>query len=468
MRPILAGASAVLLAVVLLTTSFCMVSDDSDAVYVHDGKYGKTVEANSAEIASAIETATGKTFDQWIAELSADLEHYDINTFTPDFKTEISMRRDVTVDDQYYNYYDHYAGYFDLVLDSDVSGYFPAPATYQRNQGELVPVFLYRVFAQEGDSNTRDTHIHLDLHVYFDLSIESKVDVTNNKLVSSLFKLRMSVHEAEDNNISLYITQNDNGELDTLTIAYDQTTVKNMFYLNLEVEFTIDDAQLHRAEPLWQMSPLAVEHVNRFVVSSDLANGVWGLVLDSLGDDAGNMGLPALIIKLLGSGSRMLDLFDTITSLTSAEMPDMGFTCGFTASDFNDGKYDYCRLKDPRENPSEGIYNIAWNGYHINFGQMVWNLPDSIFPVDQARVIEAKTYAYAILGAMGLNDVDVADISNDPTTEAKCNWIEDYVNETIDKDEVTSYHIPELYIYLSAGGIILAAAVFILLLRLRR
>ena len=241
MRPIRAGASAVLLAIVLLSTSFCVFADDSDALEVHDGSYGQTVEVDSAQIEAGIVAATGKTFQQWVSELSDSMTHYDINTLSPAFMFEMSMRRDVNVDDDYYTYYDHYAGYFDILLDSDISGYFPAPGTYYRNEGELTPVFLYRLFSQGGDVNVRDTNIHLDLKIYFDISAESKVDVRTNQLVSSVISLRLSIHEAEHNNISLHITQDDDGELESLTIGYEDNQVNNMLYLNFEVELSISD-----------------------------------------------------------------------------------------------------------------------------------------------------------------------------------------------------------------------------------
>ena len=161
----------------------------------------------------------------------------------------------------------------------------------------------------------------------------------------------------------------------------------------------------------------------------------------------------------------MLDLFDTIESLTSAEMPDIGLTGDYKAWDYNDGEYDYCRIQTITSEPA--IFDFGWNGYNIDTCQLIMNIPDSILPGTDAQKAAGKAVAVAIVTQMGYAYIDVHDLSSDPATASKCARIESHVNAMIDKDEVTSYHIPDLYIWLAGGGLALTAAVVLVLWRLR-
>ena len=465
MRPFLKGASAIVLVALLLSTSFCIISDDSDALTVEDGMYGRTLSLNSDEIGDAIFDATSKTFDEWVAELSDSLEDYDINKLDPTFDFRMSMRRDVYVDGADYTAVDRYAGYFTLLLDSDISGHFPAEGTYVPKDREPTAAFLFRVFSEEGTAGVKDTQQHIDLKVYFDITVETQIDLSTNEMTYSYITFKVAMEDHERNNIRVVLHQDEDGHTTSMDISYEENVADNTFYLNAELGMTVSDMHMHMAEAEWNMDPLAVTHVYKSVVSSDLANGVWGLALSAMGADAGSIGLPSLIIKLLGSGSRMLDLFDTIKSLTSSEIPDIGITCNFDAKDYNDGTYDYCRLTTTGDEPA--IFDIPWQGYNLDLCQMVKNIPESVLPGTHEEIVAGKAVTVAIMAALGLNHIEVGDISGDEVTQNECAAIESEVDSAIAEFEVTSYHTPEVYIWIAVGGSILTVAAVIILWRLR-
>ena len=465
MRPFFKGASAIVLVAVLLTTTFCIIPDDSEALEVEDGMYGRTLSVNSTQIADAIQTATGKTFDQWVAELSDKMEDYDINKLEPVFDFNMSMRRDVYVDGTDYTSFDRYAGYLTLLLDSDISGHFPPEGTYDAKEKETTLGFLFRVFSEEGTAGIRDTQQHIDLKIYFDITAETQIDLNTNEITYSYITLKVAMEDHEHNNINVVLHQNEDGRIVSMDISYDEYSADNTFYLNAEVGMTVSGMHMHMAEAEWYTEPLAVAHVYKSVVSSDLANGVWGLALEAMGDDKGSIALPSLIIKLLGSGSRMLDLFDTIKSLTSSEIPDIGITCGFMAKDYNDGTYDYCRLSTISDDPA--IVDIPWEGYNLDLCQWVKNIPESMLPGTHEEIVAGKAVAVLVMAALGLDHIEVGDISGDEAKQNECALIETEVDSMIESFEVTSYHTPQTYIWLAAGISAVTIAVIIIMWRLR-
>ncbi len=467
MRPFLKGASAIVLVAVLLTTTFCIIPDESDASGVDpkDGMYGRTLSVNSTEIGDAIQTATGKTFDQWVAELSDKMENYDINKLEPVFDFKMSMRRDVYVDGTDYTAVDRYAGYLTLLLDSDISGHFPAEGTYDAKEKETSLGFLLRVFSKEGAANITDTQQHIDLKIYFDVTVETQIDLNTNDITYSYITLKVAMEDHEHNNINIVLHQNEEGRIVSMDISYEESAVDNTFYLNAEVGMDITGMHMHMAEAEWYTEPLAVTHVYKSVVSSDLANGVWGIALEAMGDNTGSIGLPNLIIKLLGSGSRMLDLFDTIRSLTSSEIPDIGITCGFMAKDYNDGTYDYCRLSTISDDPA--IVDIPWGGYNLDLCQLVKNIPESMLPGTHEEIVAGKAVTVLIMAALGLDHIEVGDISEDVTKQNECALIETEVDSMIESFEVTSYHTPDTYIWLATGISAITIVVILVMWRLR-
>jgi hypothetical protein len=453
MRPSVTGASAVLLVTVLIATCLVIVPEDSSAVpAVHDGRYGGTIKASTDENPAVVDE-----FQSFIDYVSDHLKHYTINTFDPHLLTETSFRRDVKVEGTDYRSTDRITGYVEVKMDSDISGFFPAEGKYYAKQNESTVGFIYRVFADNGAPNERSAQLRMDIRIYFDVTLETHVDTYTNRMTDASLGIKLSMHDKEYNDIKVKIEKYEDGSPEYMTIDYAEHSVDSMLYIDFGLSMDMEDMIMDSSTPTWDVTPLVVEHVDRSIVSSDLADSVWAMVLQSAGDGMGSVELPELILKLLGSGSRMLDLFETIKSLTSTDVPDIGFKLGFTASDHNDGTYDYCRLTSVRDAHNE--YDFPWNGYILDMRRVVALIPDGVIPEERKLVIDG------VIDALGWNAINVHDISSDPETEQNCARIQSYVASVMEKDEATDYHTPEVYIYVACAGIIAICAVMILIWR---
>ena len=218
------------------------------------------------------------------------------------------------------------------------------------------------------------------------------------------------------------------------------------------------------------------EHVEKSIVSSDLADSLWLTVLAASGGEGdGNTKLPELILKILGSGGRMLDLFDTIKSLTSSDIPDVEFSMVFNAHDyFDEAGYEYSKLVPPdkttgNDDPTRPPLYFPSGGYTLDVAQYVKYIPDSILNEEYKK---AATWILIALG-LGYDDNDphiltpikVSDLAGHDDVRMQSDMIRSYVNQKISSAEVESYSTPEIYEYIAWGGIAITVLVIVLMWR---
>ena len=457
MRPTVTGASAVLLAIVMIATCVSIVPDSSAAPAVHDAEYGAVIALSTDDFYEALTHGTGHDFQYYVDKLNDRLEHYHINTLDPNLKTEVSVRRDVTVDGYDYTAVDRYTGYIEVLINTDVSGQFPNAGTYYAKDGEDTLQFVYRIFGQNGAPSIRDTQMHMDLRIYFDITIETHVDLYTNEMTDSYISVKLDIHDKEHDNMRVHLVEDDEGHPVSMTISYDESNVDSMLYTDIEVGLTMDGMVTDSGGTTWDLKPVVTERIYKSVVSSDLADSMLKIIIQYAGSNLGSTALPELIVKLLTSGSRMLDVFDTIKSLTSSDIPDIAFTSETTGSRYNDGTYDYFRQTSHKD--AANNYDFPWNGYIINMTTFVNYFPDDVISA------EDKVLINGFITFLGWNHIDVWDLSGHEETRTECDRIRNYVTDIIESDEVTNYHTPQVYIYIAWGGIIATAAVIVLMWR---
>jgi hypothetical protein len=135
------------------------------------------------------------------------------------------------------------------------------------------------------------------------------------------------------------------------------------------------------------------------------------------------------------------------------------------AKDYNDGTYDYCRLSTISDDPA--IVDIPWGGYNLDLCQWVKNIPESMLPGTHEEIVAGKAVTVLIMAALGLDHIEVGDISGDEAKQNECALIETEVDSMIESFEVTSYHTPDTYIWLAAGISAITIAVILVMWRLR-
>ena len=186
--------------------------------------------------------------------------------------------------------------------------------------------------------------------------------------------------------------------------------------------------------------------------------------------------LPNLILEILGSGGRMLDLFDTIKSLTSSDVPDLSFSMLFNGHDYTDDHGNvYSKLVPPKkddktqDDDTRPPLYFPKGGYELNLAQYVKYIPDSVLDPDYK---EAATYILIALG-LGNDDndphifsaVNVSDLEGRDYDRMQSDLIRSYVSENFSTVERESYSTPEVYQYIAWTGLALTVIIIVLMWR---
>ena len=242
-----------------------------------------------------------------------------------------------------------------------------------------------------------------------------------------------------------------------LTFDYNPYAADENFYTDVEIAFAIEDMPVFVGDEQWTVNPKITEHVNKLVLSADLANSLWLKVLKMVGDDT-KMKLPELTLELLGSGGRRMDLFDTIRSLTGKDVPDITIVDLFNAVQYTDGRgYKYSRLVTDRDDSLK--FDLPRAAYTLDYAKLAMLIPDTI--IDTAGKVAVAVFFTAI----GWDDIDVGDMSDDPSLKYECKGIRNYVDERIIDDNKESYPVPTVYIGIAAAGISVSVIVLLLIWR---
>ena len=469
MRPVIIKFSAVMLSTLMLMTGLCCLSSTPCSAEVANGEYGTYTEFSWSQIDTAFEALTGLTVEEWLQDLINGGTYYQIIT-TPDMNLDLSVgiTRNTYLDGNEYTIVDHFSGYANGNFDGEAIGKFPDAGTYTREDSENPLSFLERVFWYECNEGDKDVYIHSRIDMYIDVDVVSHVDIETLELTDSYVALKFAIYEPEHRNIWYDFTKDDEGVINTITVSYDEYNGDSNFFMDFEVGMSIEGMKVFKdmvsaGTESWTVYPSITEHVDKCVISADLANSIWLSTLNVTKIDTGSQ-LPKLIINILGSGGRMLDLFDTIKSLTGKEPPDITFESVLDAEGWLYDAWGYRCTRMVSEGPEHYEYNIHPGAYYYNLSSIVANIPDSVLSEDK------KAALISVLNSpecIGWANIHVKDISTDEGTKQQCAEIRDYVNDMIMEDDIENYKTPLEYIYISIAGIIVSIAVIALIWRRR-
>ncbi len=443
----------------LISTCLILIPSSSATDYTY-GTYGRADKYTYTDVDQKIKDATGKSIDEWVDKLSADMTDYDITKFEPNFTSEVSIRRDTSLNGHEFTIKDHISFYIEAHFDINVNGNFPGAGTYDAKEGEGSLQLLERVFTEHGQAKKTDHSMTMDIDIYIDADIDTKVDINTGDITSSYVNIRFLMNDHETRDISIAIESNEAGDPLFLSIDYSRVNTDSDLYAGFEIGLTIEGLKaFSSSETEWEVRPVVKEHVYRSAVSSDLAGSVWMMAVDSMDGKIGNVQLPELILKIIGSGGRMMDVFETIKSLTSTDLPDVSFTATLKASDFTDADgFEYCKLESLKDGGP--VFQISTGGYVLDLVRLAGDIPDYIIS-DKVKIAMEIVFL-----ALGWNHLIVGDISDDEETQGRCSGISQYVDGKIGTAEETHYSTPSIYFIIAIAG--LAVCIILGLLIWRR
>ena len=453
-------ALSVTLAIALMATSIAYIpGSEGDEVRA---EYGATNEFDYDKVDQMVKAVSERTIEEWVDYLSDKSDNYkfSIDPIKAISKSAIT-RETVLEDDGTYTIDDHFTGYIKFLIDGRAKGDFPAPGTYDAKEGEDFNTFIKRIFIDEGLPMERSTEAHLDIQLFVDLDCVTHVDLTTGEITDSLVKIKLAVYDKEYRNINFWLKTDENYDPVSATINYEETDTDNNFFVDAEIELKMKGMKVftNNTSP-WQIEPVITEHVNKFVISYDLVNSLWLQFASQTGKDLTDSKLPALIIDLLGSGGRMMDLFETIKSLTSSDVPDTSMTGKFKAENITDHGHDYCRLTLLKDDGTEGdVFKLPKGGYALNMCDLIELVPDDVLTPDQ------KTRLCDLMVTFHWDDIELDDITDNIGKKEECAILKAYVTENIMEDDKEDYTIPEMYVSIAGAGLVIVAVLALLMWR---
>ncbi|MBO4568924.1 MAG: hypothetical protein J5674_02975, partial [Candidatus Methanomethylophilaceae archaeon] len=328
-------AAAALLMAALLAVCLQAVSEGADA-YEADKTYGTVKEFSWTEVENVSKELFGKSVEELIMELSVNDYGYVLHLDEPHFVSEMATEREVGTSEGVYRIQDHVSAYLEFGTTASVHGNLPEAGTYQRQDGENSGAFLDRVLREGASQKPSDVGLELLFCVYVDVDVVSRVDVSTGELTGNdiLAKLFIVEYESSDVNLAL---EDDGEEVDAVTITYGKEESYSNVYVSTDIGMSYKDMVLFNDAESWAVDPEITAHVNHVFVSSDMANGVWNIISQISGlEGVVKSRLPGLILNIVESGNRMVDLVETVKSLTGTDIRDIDFLAEIEASNVKD------------------------------------------------------------------------------------------------------------------------------------
>ncbi len=491
MRSAFKAAISVAVVLVLASTCLCIIPSSDAEMKFEDGKhYGVADTVSYDRFNDVVKGLSGKTVEELLTQYFAEqVENYTLDDIDINLNAGITARRDVSIDGDICTIEDYGSGYLESHLNLVISGKYPNAGTYYANEDEELGDFIGRIFGEYGNEQ-RTTQLKTNLNVYGDILLTTHVDIPSGQIIDADLEVKLLIKDNEHNTIQVVMETDEDNKPVSMTITYEEHDVDNMFYTDLEVALTPQNMRIIGTSDDWRIDDAIVkEHVEKSIISSDLADSLWLTVLAASDDDGETSKLPALILEILGSGGRMLDLFDTIKSLTSSDIPDVEFSMVFNAhhiienidaytdrSGHNIAAHtnEYCKLVAPDKTTGEDdntkppLY-FPSGGYSLDVAQYVKYIPDEIL---KPGYKEAATYILIALG-LGYDDndphifkpIEVIDLEGHDDERMESDLIRSYVEQQFVPVEAESYNTPEVYEYMAWGGIALTVVIIVLMWR---
>ncbi|MBR4503588.1 MAG: hypothetical protein IKP20_01180 [Candidatus Methanomethylophilaceae archaeon] len=437
-----AFAIALLLAVTCLPISFEEAGAD-----VSDRTYGTAMGFSWTEVEKISEQMTGKSVEELIMDFSESQLGFELRLSEPHFEGEFATKRDVRTVGTSYLIDDHVSAYIEFVTAAGAHGNMPEEGTYQRQEGEDEESFLERILKGSASPDPRDIDLSLQFCIYVDVDISTEIDTVTGEMVRSDVFAKLFVVEYESRDFDVSTAEDSDGVLDEVTIQYRNSVSYSNFYVSMGMGLTYEGMKIFDSRESWSISPKMTQHIDEITVSSDLASGLWNMVSQFAGiEGLLKSRLPDLVLNIIESGSRVVDLVETLKSLTGTTIKDIDYLAEFQASNVSDEAGDeYVELRQVKGDAGE-TFRLPKSAYCIEVSDILRLVPSYILDERAKDIIEL----IAILLGWGTVDVD----EMDDETKGRYEAVYEHTNAMIKYDEEYELKIPIEYVAMSTAGLI--------------
>ncbi|MBR4203780.1 MAG: hypothetical protein IKQ93_09445 [Candidatus Methanomethylophilaceae archaeon] len=439
-------------AVVLLSAA--PVATESDADDTPD-RYGTTFGITNSEINEFLEKIFGMNLKELLDSLAKEYIAHDVDC-EPFLGCDFALSRDVEHNGGMFIITDRLSGYVYLSNYVMSDGKFPAAGTYEPKEGESTTDFIKRLFTTEA-TEQHSVNSVLGFSMTLDLTVETTIDAASGEVEDVLISICPSVSFSSTGNFTLDLAVDDDGNITSITITYDESNDVSDMYADFQIKLDVDDLKV-LGEGTWKCEPVITESVIKAVVSKDMVGGVWELISSQM-EEKVNSPMVELLIEIISSSDKKLDLFKTIESLTSNPIPDITFVADAEITDFTDEHGDrYVIIKIARDGGST-VINLPMEGYRITASDILDAIPESVLSKEARAIIEVA------LGIIGWESFDVADITDNPEKQQKIDDIHEMVDEYNKWNEDYEFKLPMVYLVTAIVVAILAIVVAALMWR---
>jgi hypothetical protein len=451
--------AAALMAAIMLLSPVPILSGCSDAESPAE-EYGAEFGIDYGSVDGFVRTVTGALMgkeigiDGLIESFLSRYPGYELSLI-PGMDSDFAIKRTIGESGSERRIADRIAGYVELSADFAGRGNFPGEGTYLPAEGETVSDLVERAMLS-GDGTERDLRLGISFRLYFDADILTLIDLGSGEISGASVKLRMMSVEKDRSNFGLDIVQKEDGSPESLSVRYGTAAYTSNMFVSLGADLSFTGLRILGGSGSWDLQAGMTAHVDEFLVSSDFADSALSKALDMAGFDLGGK-LPRLIMNIITSSDRMLDLFDTIDSLTGTEIPDVHLRADLTASDAaDDSGRRYTSLRKTGDESGMEI-RIPHSSYAVDFDRLLRLVPNYILPEEKADKI------LLVLAILGWDTREILDLRDDPETSESIGNVFDKVDREIEDDKKYELSIPAEYICIAAAGLaaLLAGAAFI-------
>ena len=428
---------AVIALTLILIAPTALPATDADDDYKQN-IYGTDFGLQLEQIDQFLVDLFGKTLKEILDDTMSDLEGYDIE-FNPTLTSQFGVLRNTYETDDEFIYTDQVSGYIMTTMYVTGSGPFPEEGEYDIKEGEDYYQAFKRVL-NENHGPQRNVDVAISLGAFLDFNIATRVDKATGELSDIYCVVKAMILSNLSGSIKVTIPE----EAQSFIISYDKYSNTGNGYLDFEVEVTADELMMLNDAESWHCNPTIKTHITAMKVSADLADSVWNVISKMIHISQGKERIPELILDIITTSTRPLDVFDVIKSLTSTDVPDMYFTADINLSNtVGDDGNKYVSLDIKRGEGSNDI-RFPLGGYTLDLTRVVNLIPEKILSNETKIIIDLA------LVMLGWNDIEVSDITDDQQEQDKIYATMETVDEAIIYDETYEFKIPTKYVITAA------------------
>ncbi len=450
MNPTFVRSMAIVLSLLMVSTGIVVLIPSSSASEPeYKAEYGAHYSLTYDEIDEFVKSLVGKSIEELVDEFNKQVKEYHIDLST-DMESEFAIMRDTTIEGNEMVVHDHYSAYVKLFLLITVDGKFPDAGTYYKEEGEDFFDFMDRVFIEYAKTD-RTVNLDTIIGLFADVNLYSHIDMETGEITHIDVSVKIMMDEDTNGNFQ-FTYENDENLEEYVTIGYENKKTGGNFYLDPELDLDFTGFKMLNDELIWELDTTGVLHIDQLIVSSDLADTIWGSLIAAIGPEADfNKNLPELILSILKSSNRMVDLLQTLRSLASMNMQNVDILAKMSAHPIVDEKlHGYVEFTIPREGGEMTAFKLSTGAYTLDFSDILLLIPSYILPDERRIAIEIA------LALIGLDKIDVEDLSADPVTKAKCENVFEIVDEAIFYDEDAPFIMPQDYAIIAGIGIVIS------------